>query len=353
MSALTWMNRLKLDAVPNRDELDVPEYREINKDDQGFMPPSGEGAAEDDGPFEITPDLAQVRIVVNVGSIMERGVLSSTTIQWTNVVQSLQNRELRKTLQKLSPSQTLPASVKIVAATIGDSEAYRNMCHVKVYDHSKQKTMNTPQLYKGMVASGRCEEIGYPLHLLTDEGGFVLEEPPQLTDTFKHYWYISKSMLTCCAYKQESASGTHISIPKNSEAARLMYYVLVIKNGAMAPDDQNVTQLDNEKFNSAFRDKHDPNSWRFPEPTFKEVSKLLADKLQDVREKSFNCESITVEVACFDIFKELMKDKRIPALLTLEIDLHLPLMRDTLDSGAYEEPKHRRKDVRALADFDE
>ena len=47
---------------------------------------------------------------------------------------------------------------------------------------------------------------------------------------------------------QESQHGTYISIPKNSEAARLMYYVLVVKNGAMAPSDQNVTQLDNPGF---------------------------------------------------------------------------------------------------------
>lgn len=192
--------------------------------------------------------------------------------------------------------QSLPASVKIAAASVGDNVAYRDMCHVKVFDGTKEhvrghsgevaKLMNTQHLYKKTGASS--EPVGYPLHLLTEvrtsipppracfsshhpmystelrtqEGGFVLEEPPQLTDTFKHYWYISNSMLTSSAYKQESSTGTYISIPKNSDAARLMYYVLVIKNGAGAADPSaNVTKLNAALFEESFNDANDQQSW--------------------------------------------------------------------------------------------
>ena len=175
MSAL-WNNKLKLDAVPNREQLEVPSYQDINKDDDNRVPPaqqSSGGQVGSSGPFEVTPELFQVRILMNVGIVMDRGAAASTTVHWSNIVQTLQNRALRKTLQKLSPAQTLPASVKIVSATVGDSDSYRNMCHVKVFDHGKEKTMNTAQLYKG--AQTKCEEVGYPLHLLTEEGGFVLE----------------------------------------------------------------------------------------------------------------------------------------------------------------------------------
>ena len=313
--------------------------------------PSGE---QNEGPFEVTPDLAQVRIVHSVGMVMNCGKPAVAKITWANIVQSLQG-EMKDKLTTLSASQTLPASVKIVAATVGDHLAYRNMCHVKVYDGSaNRKLMNTPHLYrKGDTPSS---QVGYPLHLLTDEGGFVLEEPPQLTETFKHYWYISNSMLTSFAYKQETAMGTFISIPKNSDAARLMYYVLVVKNGAGAgssENDGNVTGLTAAGFEANYNDKNDFSSWRFPESTFNEVTSLLSQKLKDVRDKSFNCGSIEVEVQAFDTFRDTMLiDKgHIPVLITLEIDLHLPMVRDATTKETSIVPAAKGRAARNLDDF--
>ena len=80
------------------------------------------------------------------------------------------------------------------------------------------------------------------------------------------------------------------------------------------------------------------------------MSKLLADKLQDVRSKSFNCESITVELACFDVFRELMAAKgKVPAVLTVEVELHLPSSKDALDTS--ETPRTVRE--ADYADFDD
>ena len=289
-----------------------------------------------EGPFEITPDLAQVRIVHSVGLVMENGEKGSNNITWANIIASLPNN-MKEQLKLLSATQTLPASVKIVAATVGDNPAYRDMCHVKVRDGSGKlaggiengKLMNTPHLYKN---SAKGENVGYPLHLLTDEGGYVLEEPPQLTDTFKHYWYISNSMLTSYARKLELSYGNYISVPKNSAAARLMYFVLVVKNGAMAgPDD--VTGMTQESFEEQYNFRDDESSWRFPEATFNEVTDLLAAKLQDVRDKSFDCTSVNVEVEAFDIFKQYVLTGKgsIPVLITLEIDLHLPMSSTAAD----------------------
>lgn len=63
------------------------------------------------------------------------------------------------------------------------------------------------------------------------------------------------------------------------------------------------------------------------------MSTLLSSKLKDVRDKSFNCETIRVEVEAFDVFREhiLSGKGKIPVLVTLEIDLHLPLMRDAVE----------------------
>ena len=265
------------------DYLQKIEREEFEKNKPGFKGfesakpgwfPTGE---QNEGPFEMTPDLAQVRIVHSVGLVMKDGAFDRTEIKWPSIVNSLANKELRDRLLNLSAVQTLPASVKIAAATVGDNIAYRDMCHVQVFDGSNHdpkrrhgeeqkkkghgKIMNTNHLYQNP-GNGRPQDVGYPLHLLTEEGGFVLEEPPQLTDTFKHYWYISNSMLTSCAYKQESSNGTYISIPKNSDAARLMYYVLVIKNGMGAADQtHNVTHLDAELFSQSFNDNNDAQSW--------------------------------------------------------------------------------------------
>ena len=216
--------------------------------------------------------------------------------------------------------------------------------------------MNTPHLYKGATSSAeKPEEVGYPLHLLTEEGGYVLEEPPQLTDMFKHYWYISKSMLTCCAYKEEGPSGNHIRIPKNSDAARLMYYVLVVKNGAGAEaPDVNVTDLDTEKFTDNFTDKNNSDIWRFPESTFKEVSKLLADKLADVQDKSFNCEHLTIQITPFDVFRKTLSSKGpLGALITLEIDLHLPLTNDRVDATDAHHSTSKKRGVGASIKTDD
>lgn len=300
---------------------------------KGFKPSAGpEAFSHASGPFEVTPGLAQVRIVHSAGLIMDGGNPCQASISWQNIVNSIPSQEMKAQLAKLSAMQTLPASVKITAATVGDNVAYRNMCHLKVSDGSVpfSKTMNTPHLYKR--GDGTCKAVGYPLHLLTEEGGYVLEEPPQLTNQFAQYWYISNSMLTSCAYEQKSQKGTYVSIPKNSDAARLMYFVLVIKNGCGAPPGDNVTGMDSAIFTQSFRDNNDQDNWRFPQHVFEDVSNLLAGKLQDVQDKSFNCETMYIDVEAFDVFKEtIFKGKPpMPILVTLEIDLHLPQMREAV-----------------------
>lgn len=332
MSNLPFKNKLKLDVVPSKAAL-APEAEGMTEYPGMLTTKSGVPMLESpDGPFDSTPELAQVRIVHSIGLEMVRGSSASGEITFANIVQSVRDKDLRKKLGQLEPSSTLPASVKIVAATVGDSPAYRDMCHVKVRD-SLGKVMNTPHLYKGN--SKVSGDVGYPLHLLTEEGGFVLEEPPQLTDTFKHYWYINKSMLTANMYREQGHAGDYVKLPRNSDASRLMYFVLVVKNGAgSGSSDQNVTGLDKSLFEKEFADKNDEYYWRFPEYYFKEVSKLLQDKLNDVRSKSFNCQSIGVEVSSFDVFSKLLTDKAsVPILLTIEIDLHLPLTRDAVDAA--------------------
>ena len=305
---------------------------------KGFKAATGPDAfSHGSGPFEVTPGLAQVRIVHSAGLIMDGGNACQASISWQNIVNSLPSKEMKAQLSKLSAMQTLPASVKITAATVGDNAAYRNMCHLKVSDGSLpySKTMNTPHLYKR--GDGTCKAVGYPLHLLTDEGGYVLEEPPQLTNQFAQYWYISNSMLTNCAYEQKSQNGTFVSIPKNTDAARLMYYVLVVKNGAGAEHpEENVTKLDEKLFTSTYADNNDLDNWRFPQVTFDDVASLLAGKLKDVRDKSYNCETMYIDVEAFDVFKEtIFKGKPpMPILVTLEIDLHLPQMRESVVADA-------------------
>ena len=329
-------DRTHLDAA-SKAEPGYTNYLEAHARDlkvDGFKSNGGPDAfSYSAGPFEMTPDLAHVRIVHTMGLLMEGGNACQASINWANIINSLPSKELKAQLSKLSAMQTLPASLKISAATVGDNVAYRNMCHIKVADGSLpySKTMNTPHLYKR--GDGTCKSVGYPMHLLTDDGGYLLEEPPQLTNQFAQYWYISNSMLTSTAYKQESSNGTFVSIPKNSDAARLMYFVLVIKNGAGAElEADNVTKLNAAGFSEEFKDANDPMSWRFPQNIFDDVAGLLAGKLQDVRDKSYNCETMYVDVEAFDIFKEtIFKNKPpMPVLITMEIDLHLPEMREAV-----------------------
>lgn len=345
------MQKAGANGTASYDSLLVSEAEQLKKMDAefgGFPANMGELNNGAIGPFEITPNLAQVRLVHTLGMVMPAGEKGSASILWSHIVSSLGDPGLKAQLGSLSPMQTLPSGVKITAATVGNNPAYRNMCHVKVFDGSDvPKVMNTPHLYRqGDSASAADITIGYPLHLLSEEGGFLLEEPPQLTDTFKHYWYISNSMLSSSAYKQESAQGTFISIPKNSDAARLMYFVLVIKNGAgAATPEENVTGLDAAGYQKAFRDGNEFLSWRFPEHTFNEVCSLLAGKLEDVRSKSFDCSKITVEVEAFKIFKSAYFSAKtdIPVLITLEIDLHLPLKREAVDKDIKKAAPHALK----------
>ena len=327
-------------------EAQEAELRAVDSTFKGFKPNGGPDAfSHASGPFEVTPGLAQVRIVHSAGLIMDGGNPCQASISWQNIVNSIPSQEMKAQLAKLSAMQTLPASVKITAATVGDNVAYRNMCHLKVSDGSVpfSKTMNTPHLYKR--GDGTCKAVGYPLHLLTDEGGYVLEEPPQLTNQFAQYWYISNSMLTSCAYEQKSQKGTYVSIPKNSDAARLMYFVLVIKNGRGAPHGDNVTDLDSEKFTQNYRDNNDKDNWRFPQSVFDDVAGLLAGKLQDVQDKSFNCETMYIDVEAFDVFKEtIFKGKPpMPILVTLEIDLHLPQLREAVVVDAKRSRRNKGK----------
>lgn len=284
------------------------------------------------GPFEVTPNLAQLRLSFNgsckmVKDATTKNMTGTIEFHFDQVVDSLTNTELKEQLKHVHPIHTLPASIKVSAASVGDNPTYRNMCHVKVFDATpgKKKLMNTPHIYRGVGGPTKIDNIGYPLQLLTDEGGFLLEEPPQVTDTFRHYINICNSMLSSSAYKQESPQGTHIIIPKNSDAARLMYFVLVIKNGKNAPGGD-VTGLDKDAYQSEFRDKNDSMSWRFPEHIFQDVSDLLAGKLTAVREKSYNCSTITLEVSTFDVYRQYFDTMdSLPMMISLEIDLHLPM----------------------------
>lgn len=143
--------------------------RTNNKEFKGFgseWSPGASGPSEG-GPFEGPPDLAQVRIVHSVGMVMDGGNKARADILWPNIVSSILDKEVQERLKKLSAVQSLPASVKIANATVGDNVAYRNMCHVKVFDaKSPPKLMNTQHLYKK--SDGRSEPVGYPLHLLTE-----------------------------------------------------------------------------------------------------------------------------------------------------------------------------------------
>lgn len=273
-SIIEGVRKIRTVDVPNRNELDAlrrpgssyydkaVQEKWADKPEAHHSFPVG---GQNEGPFEITPDLAQVRIVHSVGMKTGAGE-NMVSVTWASIIDKLNSPEIKQKIIELSPQQALPASVKIVAATVGDNEAYRNMFYVTVFDHAGPamgKALHTPHMYKD---ANNTQVVGFPLHLLTEEGGFVLEEPPQLTDTFRHYWYISQSMLTCCAYKQESATGSFIQIPKNSDAARLMWYVLITKNGITSQN--NLTGLSNF---DAFNDNNDPTCWRFPEFVFKKV----------------------------------------------------------------------------------
>lgn len=289
MSALTrqivdgW--KLKSVAIPSRAELsNLSDYHgraglpskpsgsfEVGKplgwtgDADGHAP----SAAADGGPFETTPDLAQVRIVHSIGLMTKSR--NTVELKWSGIVDNIKSEEVRAKISNFNPMQSLPACVKITAATIksGKGADMRNAFHLQVQD-AKRKPLHTPHMYVGGAGRrGASETVGYPLHLLTEEGGYVLEEPPQLTDTFRHYWYISNTMLTCCAYKQESSRGNFVQIPKNSDAARLMYYILVTKNGAgAASSDENITKLSNFE---DFQDQNERTCWRFPEFIFNKV----------------------------------------------------------------------------------
>lgn len=287
---------------------------------------AGGVSATEGGPFETTPDLAQVRIVHSIGLMTKSR--NAVELKWSGIVDNIKSEEVRAKISNFNPMQSLPACVKITAATIKNSKGadMRNAFHLQVQD-AKRKPLHTPHMYVGGAGRrGASETVGYPLHLLTEEGGYVLEEPPQLTDTFRHYWYISNTMLTCCAYKQESSRGNFVQIPKNSDAARLMYYILVTKNGSGAQSsEENITKLSN--FDD-FQDQNERTCWRFPEFIFNKVNTLLGQKLKDVRDKSFDMSLIRFTLEPFPEF-ESFADEDMPALITFEIDIHVPLGRDT------------------------
>ena len=311
---------LKLKTPPTRAELDSTGD---NTYAASFGVPGSITRPDTGGPFDIPPELATIGIIQSVGAVMKNGS-ASMVIKWEDIVAQLDG-DLRASVSKMSPTQTLPACIRITGATIGDNEQYRNMCHIRLRDAS-DKLMTTKHMYRA--DDGNSDDIGFPLHLLTEDGGILLEEPQQLTNTFKHYWYISKSMLTCSAFQQQSTGGMFYSIPRSSDAAKLMYYVLVVKNGkyAMDPAD-NVTNQDNVSFTNTYADRNDDTCWRFPEITFKEVSALLADKLAEVKKNSYDCTRIKVNIDAFSVFRETLASKgNVPVLITLEIDIHLPLV---------------------------
>lgn len=293
-----------------------------------------EASGAGDGPFEVTPDLAQVRIVHSIGFMTSSR--SAVDLNWASIVDNIKSEEVRAKIASFNQNQSLPACVKITAATVispSKGTDMKNMYHLQVQD-AKKKQLHTPHMYMGSKTTGKkgTETVGYPLHLLNEEGGYVLEEPPQLTDTFRHYWYISNSMLTCSAYVQDSKQGKFVQIPKNSDAARLMWYILVTKNGAGAanPED-NLTKMTG--FDD-FSDNNDLTCWRFPEYIFNKVNELLSQKLKEVREKSYDMSLIRFVIQPFPEFEQVANED-MPALITIEIDIHVPLGRDATGQTSF------------------
>lgn len=164
----------------------------------------------------------------------------------------------------------------------------------------------------------------------------VLDEPPPLKEAFKHYWYINERMLTGCVYRDETPEGNFTRIPKNSDAGRLMYYVLVKKNGRDSAN--NITDMTDDLFDESYKDGNDKTKsyWRFPERVFTEVQDLLKQKLNSVKNHSYNCTEISMTVAPFNVFERDFATKgEVGIAITFSIDLHLPLAR----SGPVDTPE--------------
>jgi hypothetical protein len=81
-------------------------------------------------------------------------------------------------------------------------------------------------------------------------------------------------------------------------------------------------------FFSRAQDQNERTCWRFPEFIFNKVNTLLGQKLKDVRDKSFDMSLIRFTLEPFTEF-EGVADEDMPALITFEIDIHVPLGRDT------------------------
>ena len=62
------------------------------------------------------------------------------------------------------------------------------------------------------------------------------------------------------------------------------------------------------------------------------MNDLLGTKLNDVRNKSFDLSTIHFSVKPFSVFKDYA-EKNMPVLLTIEVDIHLPLARDAVPSS--------------------
>lgn len=63
------------------------------------------------------------------------------------------------------------------------------------------------------------------------------------------------------------------------------------------------------------------------------MNDLLSTKLNDVRNKSFDLTSINFAVQPFSVFKDYA-NKNLPVLLTIEVDIHLPLARDAVPASS-------------------
>ena len=70
---------------------------------------------------------------------------------------------------------------------------------------------------------------------------------------------------------------------------------------------------------------------RISDDLLSDISKLLNEKLKTVKEKSYDCTKIHVEVAPFDVFLPQIKNIDVPVIITLEIHLHIPIPKGEAD----------------------
>lgn len=276
------------------------------------------------GPFENPPKVANLKIVTMVTMPYSPGGENRQRITSEHISAGVEDPVMKSQLRELNFATALPAGIRVVGSKIGIAHDMSDLFHVRVHDN-KGRCMNTKHLCIGPqdTRDPRKLHIGYPLKLFqrgNDSTGWILDTNDKIPETFRQYVMLRKEHMLKDVERHKGVGGhpDTFLIDPNSVAASILFFVIVKRNS-------HISKIETpEQFRMQYADPS--GCLRMPAHLVEEVQELVFDRMKRVQEKSYDCQSLEVEVQMIDIFREMHPEiTKVPISLTLEINLHVPV----------------------------